>query len=412
MIRNCCSHLLALLACVATATACGQERVSLYTFLAPPYQELNGIIGGVQIISGLTVDTVTCATEKAGWEPYISLVPQSRAIYALRNNATDGYFAGHSTPELNRTLTHSNPVALEKWYFYNLKPDINPSRARIGVVNGSNEHLWLEDNGYDVFLTVSSAPQLLALLSRQRIDTALMDSRVMQSLLARSNELNKEQIYRRFLRYTPLYLYVSPDFNRRHPDFLDRFNTYLADCLNGQFALDEEERATLVALARELRDTLVAETDLLNAILSGPRMESLAGILKADSLWQALATKEETELARQITQLPASGQLARFVSRHRGLITEVMLTNDMGTVVAMSQLTSDYWQGDEPKFRELAGAESADAMYISPIRYDQSTGHFQVTVSVPVISGANSNPKGILVLGIDIGRARERQPTP
>ncbi|MDY6797840.1 MAG: transporter substrate-binding domain-containing protein [Pseudomonadota bacterium] len=409
MIRNCCSHLLALLACVATATACGQERVSLYTFLAPPYQELNGIIGGVQIISGLTVDTVTCATEKAGWEPYISLVPQSRAIYALRNNATDGYFAGHSTPELNRTLTHSNPVALEKWYFYSLKPDINPSRARIGVVNGSNEHLWLEDNGYDAFLTVSSAPQLLALLSRQRIDTALMDSRVMQSLLARSNELNKEQIYRRFLRYTPLYLYVSPDFNRRHPDFLDGFNTYLADCLSGQFALDNEERATLVALANELRDILVAETDLLNAILSGPRMESLAEILKADSLWQALATEEETELARQITQLPASDQLTRFVSRYQGLITEIMLTNDMGTVVAMSQLTSDYWQGDEPKFREMLNKEAGQP-WISSIRYDRSTSQFQVIASYPVSYRNQPEAAGVLMIGLDIGKALEQQP--
>lgn len=404
-----CSYLLALLAFATPAMAHSQERVRLYTFPAAPYQELNGVIGGVQIISGLTVDTVTCATEKAGWEPYISLVPQNRAIYALRNNRTDGYFASHTTPELDRTLTHSNPVALEKWYFYSLKSDINPAKGRIGVVNGSNEHLWLEENGYDVFLTVSSARQLLALLGRQRIDIALMDSLVMERLLEASPELGKTEVHRHFLRYTPLYLYVSPDFNRRHPEFLDGFNTYLADCLNGQFALDDDEKATLMGLANEVRDTLAAELDLQEAILAGPRMDSLPQILKADSMWQAFAPEQLPELARQILELPASRQLTRFAGQLDGLISEIILTNDMGTVVAMSQLTSDYWQADEPKFREAIKNTSGEP-WISSIRYDRSTSRFQVTASFPVASRNQTSAAGVLVIGLDIGEALEQQP--
>ena len=132
-----------------------------------------------------------------------------------------------------------------------------------------------------------------------------MDSLVMERLLEASPELGKTEVHRHFLRYTPLYLYVSPDFNRRHPEFLDGFNTYLANCLNGQFALDDDEKATLMGLANEVRDTLAAELDLQEAILAGPRMDSLPPILKADPMWQAFAPEQLPGPARQTLHRPA-----------------------------------------------------------------------------------------------------------
>lgn len=399
-------------ALLGTSFAYGDELIRLYTFTAPPYQQLEGTSQGTQIISGITVETVTCATEKAGWETSISLVPQNRAIYALRNNHTDGYFASYSAPAMDRSLKRSAPVALEKWYFYSLSPDTDPARARIGAVSGSNEHLWLENQGYKVFLTVPSARQLLALLNRQRIDMALMDSRVMENLVSGSDEISADQLHRRFLRYAPLYLYVSPDFNHRHPEFLDGFNTYLGDCLEGQFDLDEQEKMVLAELASQLVGELRSRLDLRQAIRSGPRIENLSEVLKKDSMWQALAPEAFSNLAEEIAGLPTSQQLEEFESEYSGLITEIMLTNEFGTLVGMSRLTSDYWQGDEPKFRQLTDEEDPEAMYISPIRYDQSTGHFQVSVSVPVTPDSGGEPEGVLVLGIDIEQALERQPAP
>ena len=82
----------------------------------------------------------------------------------------------------------------------------------------------------------------------------------------------------------------------------------------------------------------------------------------------------------------------------------------MGTLVAMSQLTSDYWQGDEPKFNAVvsnirSGLPGLEAMYLSAIRYDASTSRFQVTVSAPVGPITNKLPKGVISLGLDIEEA-------
>jgi hypothetical protein len=126
-------------------------------------------------------------------------------------------------------------------------------------------------------------------------------------------------------------------------------------------------------------------------------------------MWQAFAPEQLPELARQILELPASRQLTRFAGQLDGLISEIILTNDMGTVVAMSQLTSDYWQADEPKFREAIKNTSGEP-WISSIRYDRSTSRFQVTASFPVASRNQTSAAGVLVIGLDIGEALEQQP--
>lgn len=78
----------------------------------------------------------------------------------------DGYFAIDPSAELDNIARRSDPVALEKWYFFTGGNKAFTNNLRIGVVAGSNEEAWLEANGYAIFLSVSSPSQLLALLKR------------------------------------------------------------------------------------------------------------------------------------------------------------------------------------------------------------------------------------------------------
>src|SRR5690606_41914353 len=51
---------------------------------------------------------------------------------------------------------------------------------------------------------------------------------------------------------------------------------------------------------------------------------------------------------------PPSSTLFPYTTLFRSpLITEVLLTDKVGALVAMSRLSSDYWQGDEPKVQEI-----------------------------------------------------------
>ena len=401
---------LGIIGAVALSVAHAQPPVlKLYTFSSSPYQvPAMGGTGDAKVV-GETVETVNCAAGQAGWSTRIRIRPQNRAIHALQRNLVDGYFAIDPSIELDTTAKRSDPVALEKWYFFTTDPELVAEPARIGVVDGSNEEAWLEDNGFDVFISVSLPSQLLALLHRGRIDAALMDRRAMIDLhepdKSRADALNTQ-----FLRYAPLYLYLSDNFTANNPDFLPAFNQFLPACMEGQITLSHDEEARIKGLAERLFNEIDAMLNLQQVIDAGPRMENLTDVLTFDAKWQALAPATTPELARAILELPGSRALHAWKLTHKDIVTEALLTNNLGTLVAMSQLASDYWQGDEPKFTRVvenihAGSTSLEAMHISDIRYDASTSRFQVTVSSPVGPVLDGVPRGVLVLGLDIEKA-------
>lgn len=383
--------------------------LKLFTFESPPYQMMGPRADGGSQISGETAETVICAANRAGWDTRIRIAPQNRAIHSLERKLIDGYFAIDPSSELDNIARRSDPVALEKWYFFTRDNKPFTLDLRIGVVSGSNEEAWLRTNSYEIFLSVSSPSQLLALLERNRIDTALMDERVMDRL-RQSNDLTGMDLDAHFVRYAPLYLYLSQAFTSEHPDFLGTFNRTLTQCMAGHLALSEEEERRITELSERLLREMNSILDVRQIIEAGPRQESFTDVMTIDSQWQALAPFQLPELAEEILALPGSRALHGWQESHPGLITEVMLVNDMGTLAAISQLTSDYWQGDEPKFQKVIGkptesSGSARSLYISPIRYDTSAARFQVTVSAAVPAENGEKDIGVIVIGLSIEEA-------
>lgn len=386
---------LVMLALTASALA---DDIRLLTFPSPPYQVVSDIPGPGSDVSGTTVDTVVCAAEGAGRQVSINAVPPRRAVQFLLNNLVDGYFAVDPSTSLDQIAFRTSPVALEKWHLVS-RPDADISEnARIGAVLGSNEEAWLRSQGKSIFLTVRTPQQLIALLHRQRIDRALMDQRVLE-FLSNTGDLRAE-----FLRYVPLHVYFSGRFTNENPGFIEAFNQQIPTCIDGNFDLDDTEVSRIRAIAFDLFRELEAQVSLRTAISNGPHIASLSEILNLDAQWRALAPRQHSEMARRVADQPASVLLGEWQHNHRSLVTEVMLTNRMGTLVAMSQLTSDFWQGDEPKFEHHIRSEDRD-LFVSPIRYDASTSRFQVTVSRAVIAEGQWLPEGILVIGLDVEQA-------
>jgi hypothetical protein len=87
--------------------------------------------------------------------------------------------------------------------------------------------------------------------------------------------------------------------------------------------------------------------------------------------------------------------------RSNGLITEIIVMDQYGLNVGLSDMTSDYWQGDEDKWRMtyLAGPGS---IHISGIVRDVSTGHLQSQLSLPVVDPETDKAIGAVTIGIDI----------
>jgi len=85
-------------------------------------------------------------------------------------------------------------------------------------------------------------------------------------------------------------------------------------------------------------------------------------------------------------------------------IAEIFAMDNQGANVAMSDKTSDYWQGDEAKFKD-SYKNGQGAVHISDVEFDDSTQVYLVQVSIPVKD--KEKVIGAMTIGIDVDKVLE-----
>ena len=85
----------------------------------------------------------------------------------------------------------------------------------------------------------------------------------------------------------------------------------------------------------------------------------------------------------------------------QGVITEIILMDKYGLNVAISDPTTDYYQGDEAKYQEtyLLGP---DAVHVSEVEFDESTQKEQTQVSLTITDPDTGEPIGAVTFGVDL----------
>lgn len=97
---------------------------------------------------------------------------------------------------------------------------------------------------------------------------------------------------------------------------------------------------------------------------------------------------------------------ASIITRDRrelsnGIITEIIVMDNRGMNVAISDRTSDFFQGDEAKYQETF-LKGPDAVHVSELEFDESTQKIQTQVSLTVTDPETGEPIGAVTLGIDL----------
>ena len=97
---------------------------------------------------------------------------------------------------------------------------------------------------------------------------------------------------------------------------------------------------------------------------------------------------------------------ASIITRDRrelsnGIITEIIVMDNRGMNVAISDRTSDFYQGDEAKYQETF-LKGPDAVHVSELEFDESTQKIQTQVSLTVTDPESGEPIGAVTLGIDL----------
>ena len=100
---------------------------------------------------------------------------------------------------------------------------------------------------------------------------------------------------------------------------------------------------------------------------------------------------------------PTSNYLLKIKEESDNIYAEIFVMDFQGCNVALSDLTSDFWQGDEDKFKKSFNG-GVGSVYIDEIKRDESTTRYQVQVSLPIVDMTNAEVIGAITIGIDVGR--------
>lgn len=125
-----------------------------------------------------------------------------------------------------------------------------------------------------------------------------------------------------------------------------------------------------------------------------------ADIDALDAAWRAEIGQTDRPTIDPVVNNAASDFLRDRVAAAGGTITEVFVMDARGLNVAASDVTSDYWQGDEAKFSETF-PNGAGASHISEVEYDESTQTYQAQISFPIVDPASNEVVGVATVGVN-----------
>lgn len=126
-----------------------------------------------------------------------------------------------------------------------------------------------------------------------------------------------------------------------------------------------------------------------------------AEIDQLDKQWRAETESPEKPLIARTAESPLSAHLKQVREQAEGLFTEIIVMDNKGLNVGISDVTSDYWQGDEDKWTKTF-AVGPDAVFIDEIEVDESTQTLQSQVSLSVVDPATRAVIGAITFGVDM----------
>lgn len=128
---------------------------------------------------------------------------------------------------------------------------------------------------------------------------------------------------------------------------------------------------------------------------------ALVDVKALDAAWPHL--NSDSHEIQTVLQHPAAAALHAF-QNHYSVLGESFLIGANGGLVAATDRTSDYWQGDEAQFLDTVQLQ-ADSFKLFTAGLDESAHAMLAKLAIPIYDNehrtADDDPIGVLVLGFD-----------
>lgn len=143
---------------------------------------------------------------------------------------------------------------------------------------------------------------------------------------------------------------------------------------------------SVVSEIKKFVDTEIVRMSILNQNAKYKDMTE-ASILELDQLWRKETKQEDQPLISATLSNPLSAYLTRVQAHSIGLYSEMFVMDYNGLNVGQSNISSDYWQGDEAKFQKTYPL-GPSAVFIDDPEFDDGLGICRVQVNMSVADEA------------------------
>ncbi len=171
--------------------------------------------------------------------------------------------------------------------------------------------------------------------------------------------------------------------------------------LAGNLSAAEKAPQKVVDLAGSELAKLGSDPVIVEAVkVENAKGKTLDQIKELDKKWQQAAGV--VDYMQALMNNPC-GKRLKEIQKSAPYYAELFVMDKLGANVCMSDKTSDYWQGDEPKFSE-SYKDGKGAVHIGEVKFDDSVQAYIVQVSVPVTEGGAVI--GAMTIGIDVDKLK------
>ena len=226
-------------------------------------------------------------------------------------------------------------------------------------------------------------------------------------------DLMEASIFQKFQKFASLGVHFSPRYIEENPQTLVKFNNNIQYCDPAGLNLTERDKETLRSISLIMKDWLSTPgiADLIEAEAYSGRKHSTEQISRLDAQWKAQRLESENDpnsLIFKTYSTPLSQKLRLLKEQNDGLFSEIIVTDIQGLNIGISDIPSDYWQGDEDKFLQTVGGNSS-SVFIDKIQFDPSTVTFLSQISL-AISNKEGEKIGMMTVGVNVELALKYVP--
>lgn len=130
-------------------------------------------------------------------------------------------------------------------------------------------------------------------------------------------------------------------------------------------------------------------------------------IIALDKKWRAERKADDKPLISATLSNPLSVYLLRMQARAGGLYPEIFIMDNKGLNVGQSSITSDYWQGDEAKYKKtfLVGP---DAIFVDEPEWHDGLKIWRAQVNMTIADNEDGKAIGTAVFEINLTELKRR----